>query len=125
MSDITPEKVAGLMAEWEAVYDESSNCWLGIESVEGNVARLLFEPAKITPFGEKPDAAKHFRAVVVPGETVPDLAEADRLKARLEAAEAIMRQCLAAVEHAEVAHLLGLYFDAAARADQAEQGGAA
>jgi len=68
MSDITPEKVAGLMAEWEAVYDESSNCWLGIESVEGNVARLLFEPAKITPFGEKPDAAKHFQAVVVPGE---------------------------------------------------------
>lgn len=50
--------------------------------------------------------------------------EAQRLKARLEAAEYTMRKALAEVEHEEVVYLLHGYF-AAAEAAQAEQGGGA
>jgi hypothetical protein len=115
-ADITPEGIAEHLIGGEM---HIGRCFAGYVDVacEGAVLRIGF-----TPKG-KPSQIENFCAVVVRGETVPDPTEADRLKARLEAAEAIMRQCLAAVEHAEVAHLLGLYFDAAARAAEAERAG--
>jgi hypothetical protein len=107
MSEITPEAVADFIAdsidaaraEEGRIGAHSEDCVLHIE---------------VKPTGGD---VEHFRAVVVPGETVPALTETARLKARLESAEYTMRLALAEVEHEEVVHLLNRYF-AAAEAEQ-------
>ncbi|MER6575772.1 hypothetical protein [Nonomuraea sp. NPDC001023] len=135
MSEITPEKVAATpptpanVAEMLTSGDNDyhdGNEWKPGMSARGNVVHI-----RITPYTEPSDDINeetvalpdvHFRAVVVEGETVPDLSEMPRLKARLEAAEWCMTQALDALEHEEARHHLARYF-AAAEAAQAEKGG--
>ncbi len=119
MSDITPEKVAAAVCEGVGGWCHSLEAALSL-TAEGNVLS-----ADVVRWDGPDDAetVRHFRAVVVEGETVPDLAEASRLKARLDAAEWCMRQALAALEHEEALYLLNRYF-AAAEAAQAQTGGA-
>lgn len=117
----TPENVAEMLTSGDNDYHDGNDWWPSL-SRDGNVVKIGIEPVGQDYETKLPEV--HFRAVVVPGETVPDLAEADRLKGRLDAAEAIMRQCLAAVGHAEVLHLLGLYFSAVEAAQAVQNGGA-
>ena|SRR5690606_20336933 len=76
---------------------------------------------------DAPSQVEQFRAVVVEGETVPDPAELERLRAqveslnaRLSSAESVMRQALADPVHETRTHLLGLYL---AAAQSAQDGG--
>ncbi|HEY9370975.1 hypothetical protein [Streptomyces sp.] len=113
MSEITPEKVARYLA----IGHRGAVGHGGRYVVSGYEGRVVH--AEVVEGSER----RQFRAVVVEGETVPDLAEASRLKARLDAAEWCMRQALAALEHEEALYLLNRYF-AAAEAAQAQTGGA-
>ena len=113
----TPENVAEMLTSGDNDYADGNVVHIGITAYSEDGEKL-------------PEV--HFRAVVVEGETVPDPAELERLraqveslKARLSSAESVMRQALADPVHETRTYLLGLYLAAAESAAEAEQGGAA
>jgi len=127
MTDITPaEKVAVVLAfDDGGIYDEALDGWV---TLKADGATVEVKVAHHDDDGEEiAEEAQHFRAVVVEGETVPDPAELERLraqveslKARLSSAESVMRQALADPVHETRTHLLGLYL---AAAQSAQDGG--
>jgi hypothetical protein len=118
VNPITPERIAEHLYGGEMRIGRSFAGYVDV-SAEGAVARIKFTPVKDWP--ELGDA-RHYRAVVVEGETAPDLAEVEQIKARLEAAEAVMWQALAQPKLEAASHLLALYLGAVDAA-QAEQDG--
>lgn len=115
-ADITTERIAEHLRGGEMRIGRHFAGFVDV-ACEGNVLRIGF-----TPKG-KPGQIKRFCAVVVEGETVPDPSEAERLKARLEAAEGVMWQALAQPDRESAAHLLALYLGVGDAA-QAERDGA-
>lgn len=119
----TPENVAEMPTSGDNDYHDG-NYWHPSIGADGNVVHI-----GITAYSEDGEKLPevHFRAVVVEGETVPDPAELERLraqveslKARLSSAESVMRQALADPVHETRTHLLGLYL---AAAQSAQDGG--
>ncbi|MFI7448154.1 hypothetical protein ACIBQX_11705 [Nonomuraea sp. NPDC049714] len=118
MNDITPERIAEHLRGSEVFENRALAGFVDV-ACEGAVLRIGF-----TPKG-KPSQIERFCAVVVEGETVPDPAEVEQLKARLEAAEGVMWQALAQPTHEVARHLLALYLGAVNPAQAEQDGGQA